>query len=141
MAASRIMVAVSSPWASEKLFATVHDLADRLAGSVVVTHVVRATEEDDSTDQARQRGEQTLAGLADRLQEAKVQAEGVLLFGDDVARAILNAARAHNITLIVLGLSGKGRVARLLEGDVPQQVMRQADVPVLMFPPDWSGAI
>jgi len=140
-ASSRILVAVSTPWASDKLFVTVRDLADRLGASVVVAHVARPTEEDESTDDTRQRGEQTLSTLTSRLSDANVPAEGLLLYGDDVSRAILNAADAQSATLIVLGLSGKGRVARLLAGDIPQQITRQAHVPVLLFPPDWSGTI
>lgn len=139
--ASRIFVAVSTPWASDKLYLTIRDLADRLSATVIVAHVARPTEEDESTDDTRQRGEQTLASLTSRLAESNIPAEGLLLYGDDIGRAILNAAEAQNATLIVLGLSGKGRVARLLAGDIPQQIVRAAHVPVLLFPPDWSGTI
>jgi nucleotide-binding universal stress UspA family protein len=141
VARSRILVAVSSPWASEKLCSTIRDLAERLNGSVVVAHVAQPNDDDESEDDVRQRGEQTLSTLTTRLVEAGLTAEGVLLFGDDVARAILNAAEAHDATLIILGASGKGRMARLLAGDVPQQVTRQARLPVLLFPPDWSGMV
>lgn len=141
MAASRILVAVSTPWASDKLFHAVRDLANRLGGSVVVAHVARPTEEDESDADTRQRGEQTLATLTTRLVEANVPAEGVLLFGDDVAKAILNAADDQHATLILLGLSGKGRFARLLAGDIPQQIIRASHLPVLLFPPDWSGTV
>lgn len=141
MAKSRIMVAVSTPWASEKLFQTVRDLAVRLDGSVIVAHVAVPHEEDETEADTRQRGELTLSTLTTRLSEVKIPAEGVLLFGDDIARAILNAAEAHHASLLILGATGKGRVARLLAGDVPQQILRQADRPVLIFPPDWSGAV
>ena len=141
MPASRILVAVSTPWASEKLFVTVRDLADRLHASVVVAHVARPTEEDESTSDTRQRGEQTLQSLTSRLAEANVPAEGLMLYGDDVAKAVLNAAEDQHVTLVVLGLSGKGKIARWLAGDIPQQVVRQAKVPVLLYPPDWSGTI
>lgn len=141
MSASRILVAVSTPWASEKLFETIRDLAERLDASVVVAHVAQPQEQDQSDADTRQRGELTLSTLTDRLNEADVAAEGVLLFGDDIARAVINAAAAHHATLVVLGASGKGRVARLLAGDVPQQILRTADRPVLIFPPDWSGRV
>lgn len=135
------MVAVSTPWASEKLFQTVRDLAIRLDAAVIVAHVAVAHEEDESEADTRQRGEQTLSTLTSRLAEVKVPAEGVLLFGDDIARAVLNAAEAHQASLLILGATGKGRMARLLAGDVPQQIIRQADRPVLIFPPDWSGVV
>jgi nucleotide-binding universal stress UspA family protein len=135
------MVAVSSPWASEKLFQTVHDLARRLKASIVVAHVAQQQEEDDGPDDMRRRAQQTLEALTNRLAERKITSEGVLLVGDDVGRAILNAAKAQNCTLLVLGASGKGRMARLLAGDIPQQIIRSAEMPVLVFPADWSGLI
>lgn len=141
MAASRILVAVSTPWASEKLFVTVRDLADRLDSSVVVAHVARPTEQDDTAEDTKQRGEQTLSALTTRLNEVNIPAEGLLLYGDDVSKAVLNAAEAQHATLIVLGLSGKGPMARLLGGDVPLQIVKRSTVPVLAFPPDWSGTI
>lgn len=138
---SRIMVAVSTPWAGERLGRTLEDLAGRMNASVVVAHVMQVSEQDETESDARQRGELALASLTRALGDAGVQAEGVLLFGDDVARAILNAAEAHHVTLIAIGASGKGRMARLLAGDVPLQIARQADRPVLIFPPDWSGQV
>lgn len=141
MTGSRILVAVSTPWASEKLFLTLRNLADRLHAAVIVAHVARPTEEDESTDDTRQRADQTLKTLTSRLVEANVPAEALLLYGDDVAKAILNAAEDQRATLVILGLSGKGKIARWLAGDIPQQVIRQAKVPVLLFPPDWSGTI
>jgi len=141
LARSRILIAVSTPWASEKLCRTIQDLAERLDATVVVAHVAQATEEDESDGDVKARGEQTLAGLTGKLIDGGINAEGVLLFGDDIARAIINAADAHTASLIIVGASGKGRMARLLAGDVPQQVVRQSDRPVVIFPPDWSGTI
>jgi len=141
LARSRILVAVSTPWAGERLVRTLSDLAGRMDASIVVAHVMQVSEEDETESDARRRGELTLSTLTGSLAEAGVAAEGVLLFGDDVARAILNAAEAHHVTLIAMGASGKGRMSRLLAGDVPQQIARQADRPVLIFPPDWSGQV
>lgn len=141
MSRSCILVAVSSPWASDRLHETVRDLAIRLSGSVVVAHVAQPSESDESESDTRQRGEQTLKTLADKLRDNGINVESELLFGDDIAKAVVKAAEAHRATLIVLGASGKGRVARLLAGDVPQQVIRLADRPVLVFPADWSGTV
>lgn len=141
MPASRILVAVSSPWASDKLFTTIRDLADRLNASVLVAHVAKPTEQDDSVEETRQRGEQALSTLTSRLNDANIPAEGLLLYGDDVARAILNASEEQRVTMIVLGISAKGRISRLLAGDVPQQIARAVGVPLLLLPPDWSGTI
>lgn len=141
MAASRFLVAVSTPWASDKLFNVVRDLANRMNATVVVAHVVRPIEEDDSDEDTRERAEQTLATLTSRLNESNIPTEGVLLFGEDVAKAVLNAADSQGASALVLSLSAKGRLARILGGDIPQQIIRQSMIPVIVIPPEWEGTI
>lgn len=133
---SRILVAVSSPWASEKLILPISNLAARLSADVVIGHVAQQLEEDQHESDAKQRGEQSLKTLTDALHEAHVKAEGVLMFSDDIPKAILNAARAHQCTLIVLGLTNKSMLKRLIAGDVPGNLIRQTEIPVLLFPPN-----
>ena len=138
---SRLLVAVSSPWASEKLAGPIADLAVRLDAEVFVAHVATLQEADEHESDATQRGEQTLQLLTEGLKNAGVQAEGIMLFSDDTAKAILNTARARNCSLIVLGLTGKGVLKRLIAGDVPTNIIRSADVPVLLCPANWDGSI
>jgi nucleotide-binding universal stress UspA family protein len=64
-----------------------------------------------------------------------------MLFSDDVAKAILNTARAHECTMIVLGLTGKGVLKRLIEGNVPANILKASPIPVLMFPEMWEGLL
>ena len=132
---------VSSPWASEKFAGPIVDLAKRLDANVIIAHVAQLQEEDEHESDAKQRGEQTLKLLADALQEAGIDAEGVLLFSDDVPKALLKTARARGCTLIVLGLTGKSMLKRLIVGDVPGNVTRQTDIPVLLFPPNAAGTV
>lgn len=139
--ASRLLVAVSSPWASEKLIGPIADLARRIDAEVVVAHVAQLHEEDESESDATERGEQTLKLLCDALKVQGVSAEGVMLFSDDTAKAILNTARNRDCTLIVLGLTGRGVLKRLIAGDVPGNLIRQTELPVLLCPANWSGLI
>ncbi len=141
MSQSKLLVAVSSPWASEKLTEPIADLARRLDAQVIIAHVAQMQDQDEHESDARQRGEQTLNVLTASLRETGIETEGVMLFANDVAKAILNTARARNCTLIVLGLSGKGVLKRLIAGDVPGNLIRQADMPVLLCPANWSGTI
>ncbi|MEM6333407.1 MAG: universal stress protein [Planctomycetota bacterium] len=141
MIKSRMLVAVSSPWASEKLAEPIRDLAARLDAEVVVAHVATLHEEDEHESDATQRGEQTLKLMTDGLREAGLEAEGVMLFSDDTSKAILNTARARNCTVIVLGLTGKGVLKRLIAGDVPANLIRQTDLPVLLCPANWDGVV
>ena len=136
-----MLVAVSSPWASEKLAKPIADLANRLGAEVLVSHVTTLQDEDEHESDATQRGEQTLKLIVDELRAAGVTTEGVMLFSDDTAKAILNTAKARECTLIVLGLTGKGVLKRLIAGDVPANIIRQADMPVLLCPANWNGTI
>ena len=141
MAKSKILVAVSTPWASEKLTAPIADLARRLEADALVAHVAQHHDEDEHDSDARQRGEQTLRLLVEGLREAGIEADGLMLFSENVSKAILNTAKARQCTLIVLGLTGKGVLKRLIAGDVPTSVLRHADLPVLLCPANWDGMI
>ncbi len=141
MTASKLLVAVSSPWASEKLALPISDLAARLNATVLVAHVTTLQDEDEDESAATERGEQTLKLLTDGLKQAGVETEGIMLFSDDTAKAILNTAKARDCTMIVLGLTGKGVLKRLIAGDVPANIIRQADMPVLLCPANWNGTV
>ncbi|MBI1335702.1 MAG: hypothetical protein GC164_01920 [Phycisphaera sp.] len=141
MSQSRLLIAVSSPWASEKLTAPIADLARRLDAEVLVAHVAHMSDEDEHESDAKQRGEQTLRTLTDGLKQTGVVADGLMLFADDVPKAILSTAKARGCTMIVLGLTGKGVLKRLIAGDVPANIIRQADLPVLLCPANWNGMI
>lgn len=141
MAESKLLVAVSSPWASEKLLTPIVDLATRLQSKVIIAHVAQLQEEDDEESDATRRGEQTLKLLTEGLRENNIETEGVMLFSDDVSKAILNTAKARDCSMIVLGLTGRGVLKRLIVGDVPGNLIRQTDRPVLLFPANWSGAL
>lgn len=141
LSTSRLLVAVSSPWASQKLVGPIGDFALRLDAEVLVAHVAHMHEEDEDETDAQQRGEQTLQLFVEGLKQAGVKAEGLMLFSDDVPKAILNTAKKRGCTMIVLGLTGKGVLKRLIAGDVPGNIIRQADLPVLLCPANWLGNI
>lgn len=141
MSTTRILIAVSSPWASEKLTLPIAHFAKRLGAEVVVAHVANVQEEDEHESDATTRGEQTLKLLTDGLRGEGIETEGVMLFADDTAKAILNTAHARECTMIVLGLTGKGVLKRLIAGDVPGNLIRQTDLPVLLCPANWAGKI
>src|SRR6476646_10319135 len=108
---SRILVAVSSPWAAEKSVDPVTDLAKRLSAEVLVIHVSRPSG-------GQMRG---------------VTVQTLLMFSEDIARAILNVAVEREVTLIALGLTGKNIFARLLAGNVPVELIKNTKIPVLLL--------
>lgn len=137
---SRLMVAVSSPWAAERLVATVGDLASRINAEVLVVHVSRPSG-GQMREQEQADGEAAVRLLSSRLQEQGVTVQTLLMFSDDIARAILNTAVEREVTLIVLGLTGKNVFARLLAGNVPVELIKNTKIPVLILPPDWNRTV
>ena len=137
---SRILVAVSSPWAAEKLVDPLSDLAGRLKAEVLVIHVSRPSG-GQMREQEQADGEAAIRLLREHLQERHVVVQDLLMFSDDIARAILNTAVERNVTMIILGLTGKNVFARLLAGNVPVELIKNTKIPVLLLPPDHKGDI
>ena len=137
---SRILCAVSSTWAAEHSAEPVAGLARSMNAEVLVVHVSRPSG-GQMREQEQADGEAAVRMLSEKLSEKGVIVQTLLMFSDDIARAILNTAKEQNISLIVLGLTGKNIFARLIAGNVPVELMKNAKVPVLLIPPDWKGAI
>lgn len=137
---SRILVAVSSPWAAEKTAETIGDLAKRLGAEVLVIHVSRPSG-GQLREQEQADGEAAIRLLRDKLQQKSIPVQDLLLFSDDIARAIINTAVEREVSLIVLGLTGKNVFARLLAGNVPVELLRETKIPVLVLPPGWNKPV
>jgi nucleotide-binding universal stress UspA family protein len=137
---SRILIAVSSPFAAQKVVDCVGDLASRLKAEVLVVHVSRPSG-GQMREQEQADGEAAIRLLSDKLQEKSVVVQDLLMFSDDIARAVLNTAVEHGVTMIVLGLTGKNVFARLLAGNVPVELIKNTKIPVLILPPDWNRTI
>ncbi len=137
---SRLLVAVSSPWASQRLIEPVADLARRLGAEVLVVHVSRPSG-GQMREQEQADGEAAVNQLRDELVQRGVTVQTLLMFSDDIARALINTATERDVTLIVLGLTGRNVFARLLSGNVPVELIKNTKVPVMLLPPDWTGTI
>src|SRR5436190_14176096 len=137
---SRILVAVSSPFAAERVIDPIADLAKKLGGEVLVVHVSRPSG-GQMREQEQADGESAISTLRDKLQERGVAVQTLLMFSDDIARAILNTAVEREVAMIVLGLTGKNVFARLLAGNVPVELIKNTKIPVMLLPPDFKGTI
>ena len=137
---SRILIAVSSPWAAQKVVEPVADLARRLAAEVLVVHVSRPSG-GQMREQEQQDGESSIALLRQALTDKGIVVQTLLMFSEDIARAILNVADERDVTVIVLGLTGKNVFARLLAGNVPVELIKNTKIPVLILPPDWNRTV
>lgn len=139
-AMSRIMIAVSSPWAAQKVVEPVADLAKRLGAEVLVVHVSRPSG-GQMREQEQADGESSISMLRQALADKGLAVQTLLMFSEDIARAILNVAAEREVTLIVLGMTGKNIFARLLAGNVPVELIKNTKIPVLLLPPDLNGTI
>lgn len=78
-----------------------------------------------------------LVAAADRASSPGVPAETVVTRGygaAEVARAICDTAREREVDLIVMSTRGRADLSRWVYGSVADQVLREADVPVLLVP-------
>lgn len=72
-----------------------------------------------------------VANLAEKAKTKGVPCEELLARGDP-ARAILTIARKKNCDCIVIGKRGLGRIQRMLQGSVSDQVTALSEVPVIV---------
>src|SRR5258708_30497402 len=107
---SRILIARSSRGGGEKVADSVTDLARRLGAEVLVVHVSRPSG-GQLREQEQADGESAIRLLRDRLQQRSVPLQDLLMFSDDIARALINTAVAREVTLILLGPTGQNVVA------------------------------
>jgi nucleotide-binding universal stress UspA family protein len=131
---SKILLAVSDRWIPDARVDAIADFANRLGLSILLLHVAYGTE----TDAANLPGERTLEQIAKHLRAKDAKVETQLLFSDDLGDAILRTADQQKAAMIMLGLSSKGMLTRLLEGNVAQQIIRNADIPLFLLPHDWK---
>ena len=137
---SRILIAVSSPYAAQKVVEPLADLAKRIGAEVLVVHVSRPSG-GQMREQEQADGEAAINLLREKLTEKHIPVQTLLMFSDDIARAVLNTATEREVTCIVLGLTGKNVFARLLAGNVPVELIKNTKIPVVLLPPDFSGTI
>ncbi len=137
---TRLLVAVSSPWAAQKIVDCMTDLAKRMSAEVLVVHVSRPSG-GQMRDQEQADGEAAISYLRGHLEKNGVTVQTLLMFSDDIARAVLNTAMEHEVSMIVLGMTGKNVFARLLAGNVPVEMIKNTKIPILLLPPDWNRSI
>ncbi|MBN8871857.1 MAG: sensor histidine kinase KdpD, partial [Rhodospirillales bacterium] len=90
------------------------------------------------TPQSRRLPEAARADLAQALRLAeRLGAETVTLPGDDVADAVIEYARTHNVTHVIVGKSHRSEWAQFLFGAVPQRLIaRSGGITVHVVEPD-----
>jgi nucleotide-binding universal stress UspA family protein len=135
---SKVLLAVSERWVPDVRVDALGDFVQRLGGSLLAVHVAYGSE---GSGAGVQPGEKLLEQIAKPLRDKGVKIETLFLFSDDVGAAILKTAEEHRATMIVLGLSSKGVLTRLIEGNLTQEVIKGARMPVLLLPAEWLNPL
>lgn len=133
---SKLLVAVSDRWVPDERCDAIAHYAQRLGASLFLLHVVYGADADASAP-----GERVLEQIAARIKSCNVPVETLLLFADDFAAALLKTAEERKCSMIVLGMSAKALLTRLIEGNVSQEIIKASKLPLLLLPPDWKGEL
>lgn len=86
-------------------------------------------------DTQRSAAEAHLNARATELRESGARVDTLLLTHPRPAQAILDAADEHHVDAIALSTHGRGAVERLVLGSVADELIRRANVPVLVHRP------
>jgi nucleotide-binding universal stress UspA family protein len=84
-------------------------------------------------DQVRDRRQAAAQELVQRGRREGVRVT-FLVWQGDPGDSILEAARAEDADMVILGSHGRGPIGRLLLGSVSQHVVRHARIPVVVVP-------
>lgn len=72
----------------------------------------------------------------DKLADEGVRASAAVVEGDNIADAIVDYAKEHDISLIVQSTHGRGGLSRLVFGSVSEGVLRRTPCPVMFIRAD-----
>ena len=143
IAVEKILLATDFSLSSEKAAAYAKGMAQRFSSTVEITHVfdpsvVPSYEEAPAGEPLNNR----LRATVDRLEEIKsefnnsgIQAETALPEGHRPFAALLRIAKEHQVDLVVAGTESKLGVERLVLGSTAEELIRNAQVPVLTIGP------
>lgn len=109
--------------------------AEIVAVSVAHSPAHAETEEDrvESVDATRRFLEESFARVRDRAERAGVPVEHVIIEGEEPADEIVRYAHDHGFDLVVAGHHrGRRRPGRMVIHGLADQLVRHADVPVLI---------
>ena len=87
------------------------------------------TDMDDMLDEAMD----YLNKWVDQLTNKGFKASAVAVEGDNIATAIVNYAKEHDVSLIVKTTHGRGGLSRLVFGSVAEGVLRKTPCPVMFI--------
>ncbi|MFC3477163.1 universal stress protein [Halobacterium litoreum] len=106
-------------------------------GEVIAVHVIEKAGggiDKAGVEQREEFADDVFAIVEDACADAGVPVETDLRFDTDVEDAIFDAARDHDATAVAFTPRGGSRWFDLLTGDHARDIVKQADIPVVVFP-------
>ena len=145
----KILLATDFSSASEKAASYARALARRFSSTVEITHVfdpfmVTSYEEAIMGLPVNERcriSNENLRRLRDDFSACGIDTRTTSLEGHRPASGILKLAKEHEVDLIVAGTQSKSGVERLILGSTAEQLIRNAECPVLTVGPNVKPAI
>ena len=136
----RILVPLDGSPLAEGVLPHVQELARSIGAEVVLlrvafAHIFPGADPIETQVTAVQEAEAYVADRARTLQDAGVQAEGKVRYGDPVEEIIDHVTWDH-IDLIAMATAGHHGFLDALRGSTTERVLRQAPCPVLAVPAD-----
>ncbi len=143
----KILVPVDGSGWSQRAIPHAIDIARSNGSELILLHVFQppASEygdqltlasQDEQIDQVRAQMKQYLTGLAGELRGEDVPVSIQMLEGPGVASLIGDYIKSQNIDLVVMSTHGRTGLAKLFMGSIANEVMQNANVPVLLVRPD-----
>lgn len=124
----RILVSVANPASQEHLVALAGILARTVKGKLFPLHVTLRQENERYSSTG---GEEILLG-SEQLEEPETEISLIHRVDTSVANGILHAAMENRATMIIMGWHGKKTVRESAFGSVVDQVLWNAEIPVLV---------
>lgn len=88
----------------------------------------------DIAEGLRHLGEDAVRQIADAIEETGVATETHVVEASDPAEGVLTCARDHDVDAIAMSTHARSGIDRFLLGSVTEEVVRDAEVPVLVVP-------
>jgi nucleotide-binding universal stress UspA family protein len=114
-----------------------------VGGSLLAVHVIEKAGgaiDKASVEQREEYAEEIFAVVRELAGDAGVPVETRVLFGTDVAEAIIDAAGDADASAIVFTPRGGSHWIDLLTGDVRNSLVTESDRPVVVLPDEADGA-
>ena len=133
----RVVVPVASEGDARVTCAAVLPRVGDVGGEIIAVHVVEkagGAVDKASVEQREEFAADVFAVVEGAAADAGVSVETDLRFGTDVADAIFAAARDHDASAVAFTPRGGSRWLDLLTGDNARNLVKGAELPVVVFP-------